>query len=463
MFGCPTSINCNHRNVDFEYFSIPDVHGSTIADAIAKPGQAFQTLSMACYPYVIQHFNENARSSFGAEVRSLGSEHLTWSGEESQHTVNAELMFKNLRGNIITESDYKRICFFFNVRPEIVKMGENRLFNWELIFNNRFVPYGTSTQDLDNFCQQIGIPFRCVSDDVVENNRLFRGFFQFCCSVRIAMVEGNHRMSAACRCFYGMDLTSGFTDEEGECPPPHAMSTIANCTHLVVVQTPSLESMTNDALEILRWASHKLQEATGVVINGLWKNCMHIFIRRLPVLQAPGFLHLLQPKGTELMNQAILANVVNLHEFATKDAILHRLIPKDCLVNEEKLLDSMVKQMKCGHAGLVSSKVMYPTLDDISKSKTYRYLHSVNFYALLWMFIHFGTTLRGYSLLRSFYGCQFPRIHDMSFLAVYVCVPVNNMAQTMTESIFDVSKEKGDKIPRYLKNGKLRAKMMNLY
>ena len=113
------------------------------------------------------------------------------------------------------------------------------------------------------------------------------------------MVEGNHRMSAACRCFYGMDLKSGYTDDEGEHPPPHSMSTIANTTSLVVVHTPSLDALTSDALEILRWASFKLQEASGVVISGSWKNCMQLFLRQLRDVQAPGFLHLLSPKGRD--------------------------------------------------------------------------------------------------------------------------------------------------------------------
>ena len=75
----------------------------------------------------------------------------------------------------------------------------------------------------------------------VKNNRLFCAFFQFCCPMWIATIEGNHHMSAACHCFYGMDLKSGYSDFLSEYPLPHATSTIANMTHLVVVQTPALK------------------------------------------------------------------------------------------------------------------------------------------------------------------------------------------------------------------------------
>ena len=128
--------------------------------------------------------------------------------------MNGQVLVQNLRGHVASEKDYKSACFFFNVQPQKVRIGEKYIYDWEVIFNNRFVPYGTSTTDLDHFCQQIGNPFQCRGEDVVENNRLFRGFFQYCCAIRIAMVEGNHRMSAACRCFYGMDLKSGYTDDE---------------------------------------------------------------------------------------------------------------------------------------------------------------------------------------------------------------------------------------------------------
>ena len=51
----------------------------------------------------------------------------------------------------------------------------------------------------------------------------------------------------------------------------------------------------------------------------------------------------------------------------------------------------------------------------------------------------------------------------MIFLAVYVCIPVNNMAHTMTDCIFEVAKEKNDIIPQYIRVGKLQSKLLHLY
>ena len=132
------------------------------------------------------------------------------------------------------------------------------------------------------------------------------------------MVEGNHRMSAACRCLYGMDLESRHSEFSSEHPLPHAMSTIANTTNLVVVHMPCLKDFTDDFFEIPHWASLKLQEACGIVLSGSWNNAMQIFLRKLPRVETQGYLHLLKPKRSSAMNAAMGCLVDHLHEFATK-------------------------------------------------------------------------------------------------------------------------------------------------
>ena len=267
MFDSPMSNNVNHRNVDYEYFTIPDKRGLTIKDAVEKPGRAFQTLSMACYPYLVK-CDSDEDELMGAKVRSLGPETFSWNDENGEYKMSGQVIAMNYKGYAMSEMAYRSICCFFNVEPRMAKRGNDFIYDWEVIFNNRFLPYGIVKDDLDDFCCNIDIPFKCPSEDMSENNRLFWAFFQFCCPVRIAMVEGNHRMSAACRSFYGMDLESEYSEFSSEHPLPHAMSTIANTTNLVVVHTPGLKDLTNDGLEILRWASLKLQEASGIVISG---------------------------------------------------------------------------------------------------------------------------------------------------------------------------------------------------
>ena len=183
-------------------------------------------------------------------------------------------------------------------------------FDWDVIFNRHNTPTGCSNDALDGFCEKLKLPFRCLKNKSTAcNNRRFRRFIQSCLPLRIAMVEGNHRMSAACRKFYGMDLESPYspTDCDGIMPPE--TGTLSFPTTLSIVQLPGVNRLSNETLASLRNESYIFQDATQVYIASSWKNAVRSLLPNLPRQSCAGTLALFQPPNTTTVDKAIQANI----------------------------------------------------------------------------------------------------------------------------------------------------------
>ena len=136
-------------------------------EAVERPGRAFQTLSMACYPYVVK-CSSDEDESVGGTVRSIGPENFSWSDENGDHDVNGKVLLTNLKGYAMDKMAYRSMCCVFNVKPRVVKNGSDFPFDWEVTFNNCFLPDDMIQDNLEEFYTNIDIPLKCQSANMGE-------------------------------------------------------------------------------------------------------------------------------------------------------------------------------------------------------------------------------------------------------------------------------------------------------
>ena len=180
-FECPTSVNANHRRVDFEAFTLPNDRGSVINEVIKKvDSRDFQTFLVCAFPYVISEVLSDSNPTLNTlpDIRTFGPEHLNWTKDGLESNRNCDVILTNLRGNVVTEKVYFAACYFVNRKPRLSNLEDGSVaFDWDVIFNCQNTLTGCSNDALDGFCEKLKLPFRCLKNKSTAcNNRRFRRF-----------------------------------------------------------------------------------------------------------------------------------------------------------------------------------------------------------------------------------------------------------------------------------------------
>ena len=450
-FNCALSIQVNHRQVDCEFFSVKNEQGVTLKDCIENEGfDGFQSSVIMVYPYVVKYCPSKAiYDDLSADlIISLGSANFSWRTDEGKETkCNAELVLDNAVAVPLTQAHFEVLCYFFDVKPQHVERvdssdGEPKsIFNWGALFDKDNL-IGTSVESIDAFCVKRKLPFRCKGANVAQNNRRFRDFVQFCVPVRISMVEGNHRMEAACRRFYGINVDESYTLDPGELPPPVLGSTLCGLYNLIVVQTPNEEVVSPRLQQTLQYASRSFQKSKGKMILSSWKTLMQSLVRSLPSIKQRSYVTLFNEKGYDVL-QAVESKI---YDQMVKKGILQAvntgLVPSH-FVNEN-MFEEELKKKFCHehHWAFVCGIVKTPTMHEQRKANAYECIAHPKLSMIVWFMKLFGTSQRGQEMLQLFYGSNLTRIHDMEFLCVFVATPVNHIANRLQQTVSDLLEKK---------------------
>ena len=199
-------------------------NGKYMANEIKEASSQFQALPVYVFPYTI--YESNAIDNESHPVKSLSRAPYNWTdANDDKCSFNSELHANNLRGRLVSMEELLAFCYFFGLSPSTFMFKSSSgsiMFDWNVIYLGSLCPDGTSLDQICRFCAKLDIPFECDGTDVVFNNRLFRAFIRYCLPIRFAMVEGNHRMEAGCRRFFGMKLLDAYSDEQSTDGPPVA-------------------------------------------------------------------------------------------------------------------------------------------------------------------------------------------------------------------------------------------------
>ena len=308
-FGSPMSIRANHRIIDSKVYAAVNDNGKCMGDEIQEEASSqFQALPVYVFPYTI--YESNAIDNESHPVKSLSRAPYNWiDANDEKCSFNAELHANNLRGRFVSMEELLVFCYFFGLSPYtfVLKSSSGSImFDWNVIYLGRLCLNGTSLDQICRFCAKLDIPFECDGTDVVSNNRRFRAFIQYCLPVRLAMVEGNHRMEAGCRRFYGMKLLDAYSDEQSTDGPPLAGCTMCQLMAVRTVQLPLDNSFTDTVLGKLVGLSRLIQSEASTVIASSWITFVHSFLSVLSPVSCDTIGRLLRSSPVDVVDSVVL-------------------------------------------------------------------------------------------------------------------------------------------------------------
>ena len=232
-------------------------------DAIIAPQRkTFQNSPIDCFFYTIAPPNKGEMES---ELRSFST--FTYQNK------NFPVIVKDLSVSNINIHDFRRLAYIWNLELLPARFTRCAWEFWENILEKGFDGLGATNESLKRFTELIDLPFEVQENvPVTINNRRLRSFIQYLTPIRIAFIEGNHRMDLACRTFYGYDI-KGIDGTLQETAIPNGNSTI--CLEVDTIVTVAISNKNNIldrfVLKSLRDRSAYTQDLKKQIIETTWQ------------------------------------------------------------------------------------------------------------------------------------------------------------------------------------------------
>ena len=290
-FGCPMSIQTNHRNVDIKNLQkkkdINGKEGSLEDYMLSKDGTSVTDFVCYVFPYEvkyederkflyeeqvqpaasmpnetgapstppprmkiednavetpsrrIQQWNDTSYNPIVSLVRGNFKYAIQVDGESVTIISNGVAVFDKVSIKPVSRTTYTSTVKLFGEAPGMFdhrfdeSKSKSSFFDWTKLFNLDNIPDGSSLESLQAFVKKYDLPVEMPPEDdetdhdLAQVRRQIRNAVQRLVPLRFAFLEGNHRVELAIRKLYGVPLN--VTMEVGQVEPVFESSLEPTC------------------------------------------------------------------------------------------------------------------------------------------------------------------------------------------------------------------------------------------
>ena len=361
----------------------------------------------------------------------------------------------------VTKTTYTNICKLLGGEASMFEYEANdqkhSFLDWGKAFGDLSYPDGRSVEQTKDFFADIGINLDLNQYNSNSSYKLYqdlRETIQSITPLRIGFLEGNHRMEAAIRRFYGvpMDETVGLFERKrgGFVAPPDA--SIAMRMNIRVVQTmPCYGPIYKEDLGDIQSLSKKLTyEASTRLVGSSWRQYL---VDLVGCIKNQGFWKSNASHADNFWAEEDIPPQILL---SSGDSIVHDMKRQMmiCLLEHMEKHDPAKETVMATTADGKSAREVvqhffrnylgcpytaglsvFPDFNHIKKNIRLNCFKSIKAHALFWLIHVFGTHRESFSSLEAFLQSPELGIHDLEFLMVYVVSPVNHLAMSLSKAI----------------------------
>ena len=458
-FHVPMSVQFNYRKVDVQeilrvkngtslYQEIGSGDGMTLSD---KP------MYVMFYEVTNKHEGRRPEASTDATIVSLCQGNF----KVNNSSKYGQVKFDGVVPKHVTPTTYANICKLFNGQASMFQYENNDQKHWFLDWGKAFgdlnYPDGRSVEQTKDFIADIGMKLDLKKYNSNSGYKLYqdlRETIQSITPLRIGFLEGNHRMEAAIRRFYGVPMVEShnlFESKKGGFVAP-ADASIAMRMNIRIVQTIPCDGMIyKEDLGPIRSLSKKLTyEATSKLVESSWRQYFVDLVGSIKqqafwisnINDADYYWHeedvpsrILLPHGeSDVHDQNRQLMTFLLDHMQSHDPARGTVMATS---SDGKSARDMVQHFFRNYLGcpFTAGLSVFPDFNHIKKNIRLQCFKSINPHALFWLIHVFGTHRESFEALEQFLQSPQLGIHDLEFLMVYVVSPVNHLASSLSKAI----------------------------
>lgn len=472
-FGTPLSAAVNHRWVTTGNLSRQSKNGLSMIEAVeAEDSDAFQDRAVSVFPYELSPLER--KSGDTVKIISLGDFPYKEIGTSIESKPKRYMyVLDGVVAKTPSKKCYAATCVFLKSKPFIYQSGNRSHFYYNSFFEGDFFPSGTSNEELNKYCINKEFPFKVnFGKSVAWNNRRFRRYVQLHTTIRFAMIEGNHRMFCVCQRFYGRDVQDPlmrFSQQEDKRVPllSCSLSKKIQVNVLSLLDCKSDQVLTKEDQKVLIAKSVSLQRNAESTVESSWNKVLteafeslsgSVIVENMRDLTHP----LISKDGRDPMSTAMRCAGDVCKRFLSDDAQTENLFT---LKDKKSVGDAILNHFNQYPANVFTSQTLstFPRYDSINKNFKIPGLCDLPAYIFMWIVAQFGLHKEGVKSFRDFLQCQYPDVLDMRFLALYVVVPTNAVAEFMGDTVLAVLQEMNYTKTKLRTKGVFRQKLKHAY
>ena len=462
-YGHAMALPVNFRKVDLN--EITRKEGTTsLLETLAKTSDnSVLDQTMFVYPYEVatpsaQHHvrSDLKEGDHPSKIKSLIRGNYC-NGDKEKHG-QLELDVSLCCAARVTLSAYVTTCRLFKTTPrqfeDMVLNGTHSFNDWSQILKYAHLATGASKDSIRSFVSKLQLennPLDGVGDDtpLEEYHRLVREAIQRHTPLRFAMIEGNHRMEALVRLFYGVRFDTlslpVFQNHYEKHDIKNREVVMFKRAHVRICDTAGKEGFIHDSdLPQLCAFSKYLTSKRKQLVKSSWRHLCIDALSKVTELRSwkehmssARVVWLAKPPSNSRnqyntkWGEHQKKTACWLLEFMLRtEPSMSDIAPESnssALSNLEASIQKYdSKVLFCPYTALQNG---YPDFNQAKRNNKIKCFKSIQPSVVMWLAQVFGSHKESFHVLQQFLQTPDPYMKDLQFLAMYVCGPVNRITE----------------------------------